>query len=94
MNIRNKILVDFYLEDGCSQEEGEVNTSWKPINFSIYSTLFIELIGDAIAEWLSENTIENDIAYEVIFAHVVEHDGGGAVVGEHFEQIHQESQCM
>jgi len=31
MAIRNKIKVDFYLEDGCSQEEGEVSISWQPI---------------------------------------------------------------
>ncbi len=94
MGIRNKIRVEFYLEDGCSQEEGEVNTSWQTVNFSIYSDLFTAMIGEAIAEWLGDNTIEKDTMYEVIFAHVVEHDGGGAVMGEHFDPIYKEIQIM
>ena len=94
MNIRNKIKVDFYLEDGCSQEAGEANTSWQPINFAIYNILFIGLINEAIEEWLNDNTIKKHVMYEVIFAHVVERDGVGAVMGEHFEPIYQESKAM
>jgi len=90
--IRNKIRVEFFLEDGCSQEEGEVGTSWQPINFSIYSSLFIDLITEAIDEWLSENTVNVHVTHEVIFAHVIEHDGGGAVVGEFFDPIYEETQ--
>jgi len=41
---KNKILVDLWLEDGCSKEDGEVAVSWHPINFSIYSTLFPDMI--------------------------------------------------
>lgn len=94
MSIRNKIKVDFFLEDGCSQEDEEVSTHWQPINFSIYSSLFPELIEDAMNEWLSENTMKKHYIYEVIFAHVVERDGGGALLGEHFEPIYQESQSL
>ena len=94
MAIRNKIKVDFFLEDGCSQDEGEASTRWKPINFEIYSELFPELISLAIDEWLSENMIAKHVVYEVIFAHVVERDGGGAVLGEYFEPIYQEKQSL
>ena len=94
MGVRNKIKVDFYLEDGCSQEEGEANVSWQPINFSIYSDIFIDLISEATDQWLSENTIEKNMVYEVIFAHEIERDGGGAVVGEYFEPIYIEQQTM
>jgi hypothetical protein len=87
MSISNKILVTFFLEDGCSQEEGEVSVSWVPINFSIYSPLFHEMVDIAVGEWLSDNKLD-DLVYEVIFSHVVEFDGGGAVVGEYFEPIH------
>lgn len=94
MSIRSKIKVEFNLEDGCSQKDGEVNASWQTINFSIYSNLFIDMIDEAIAEWLSDNTIEKDTMYEVIFAHVVDHDSAGAVIGEHFEPIYKEMQVM
>ncbi|MCP5008301.1 MAG: hypothetical protein GY941_30860 [Planctomycetes bacterium] len=89
--IRNKIKVDFFVEDGCSQDEGEASSHWQPINFAIYSELFPELIQEAIDEWLHANTIAEHTAYEVIFAHVIEQDGGGAVLGEHFEPIYTES---
>lgn len=92
--IRNKILVNLYLEDGCTQEDGEVNISWLPINFAIYSDLFQELIQTSIDAWLGENEVENNFMYEVIFAHVVEHDGAGAVTSEYFEPIYHERQGL
>jgi hypothetical protein len=92
--IRNKIKVDFFVEYGCLQSDGEANANWQPINFSIYSELFPQLINEAIDQWLSDNTIGNNVLCEVIFAHVIERDGGGAVVGEYFEPIHTETQSM
>ena len=92
--IRNKIKVEFLLEDGCSQGEGEVNSRWEPINFSIYSELFIGLITDAIDEWLSVNTVRKNVVYEVIFAHTIDQDAGGAILGEYFEPVHTETQSM
>lgn len=92
MTIRNKIKIDFHLEDGCDQEKGETYTQWEPLNFSIYNPLFYDLIGEAIDSWLDENTIAKNYRYEVIFSHVIEMDGAGAVTSEYFEQIHQESQ--
>lgn len=92
MNIRNKIKVDFHLEDGCKQEDGEANVEWQPINFSIYDPLFYELVGEAVDSWLDENTIVKHFRYEVIFAHVIERDGAGAVHSEYFEKVYQESQ--
>jgi hypothetical protein len=94
VSIRNKIKVDFFVEDGCSQGEGEASSHWQPINFAIYSELFPEIIQHAIDEWLSENMIAKNVVYEVIFAHTVEHDGGGAVLGEYFEPIYQETQSI
>lgn len=90
--IRNKIRVSFFLFEGCSQEDGEVSAHWEPINFQIYSKLFPDLIQDAIDEWLADNTITHDRKHEVIFSHVVDRDGAGAVVGEYFEPIWHESQ--
>ena len=87
MAISNKIVVHFYLEDGCSQKDGEVSISWKPMNFMIYSELFPELIQIAIDAWLSDNELAVNTVHEVIFAHVVEHDGAGAVTCEYFEPI-------
>lgn len=86
----NKMLVDLWLEAGCSQEEGEVSISWRPINFSIYSDLFQDMIRGAVDEWLAENKLPTEQRYELIFRHVVDHDGGGAVLDEHFELIHEE----
>ena len=94
MAIRNKIIVNFFVEDGCSQEKGEASSHWRPVNFDIYSELFPELIQLAIDEWLEDNTIRKNVVYEVIFAHVIEHDGGGADLGEYFEPIHQETDSM
>lgn len=87
----NKIIVEFFLEEGCKQELGEVNISWNPINFGIYNDLFIDLIKEAIDEWLSEHTLRTYLHYEVIFKHVVEHDGAGACAGEYFEPIYSET---
>tara|TARA_R110000737_G_C14334487_1_gene442117 strand:- start:358 stop:636 length:279 start_codon:yes stop_codon:yes gene_type:complete len=88
--MKNKIIVNFSLEEDCSQEEGEVSIMWQPINFMIYSTVFHEIIDISIADYLSDNLIEHWAAYEVIFQHIVEHDGAGAVTSEYFEPIHSE----
>ena len=92
MSIRNKIKVNFHREDGGSKDE--VSTCWCPVNFDIYSSVFFELIDLAISDWLSDNEVGKNIVYEVIFAHVVERDGGGALVGEYFEPFHVETQSM
>lgn len=94
MTIRNKVKVIFFVEDGCKQEDDEASAHWETINFSIYHELFPALIQEAIDQWLIENTIEQHVTYEVIFAHEIERDGGGAVVGEWFEAIHTEKQIM
>ena len=90
MSIRNKIKVIFYLEDGCTQEADEVSSHWSPINFEIYSDLFPDLIQEAIGDWLSENTVDENYIHEVIFAHDIDYDGGGAVTGEWFVPIYHE----
>ena len=90
--IRNKVRVNLLLEKDCSQDEGETAVSWSPINFDVYSDLFPDIIILAVDEWLSENRIEYDVLYEIIFAHCIEHDGGGAVVGEYFDPIYNECQ--
>ena len=87
--IKNKILVHFHLEEGCSQDAGEVSAQWIPINFAIYHPLFIELIQMAIDEWLGEHEVENFERHEVIFSHEIEHDGG-AVTSEYFTPITHE----
>ena len=91
--IRNKIKVCFFVEDGCKQEDDEASAHWEPINFQIYSSLFPELIQEAIDQWLVDNEIGSSVTHEVIFAHVVERDRGGAVVGEHFEPVLHEQQA-
>ena len=88
MSVRNKIIVSIHLDDDCSQEDGEVSISWKPINFMIYSTLFPEIIELSVDDWLSDRTIKKGLLYEVIMQHRVEHDGAGAVMGEYFEAIY------
>ena len=73
--ITNKVRVTFFLEEGCKQEDEEVQIEWTPINFSIYSNLFPDLIYEAAWEWLNEVKLTPNILHEVLFAHVVEHDG-------------------
>ena len=80
---KHKVLVDLWLAAGCSQDEDEVLISWKPINFSIYSDLFQDLVYDAVNEWLSENKLRHETDYELILAHVHEDE-----VTEYFEVIH------
>lgn len=92
MTIRNKISVCFFVEDGCSQAEDEASAHWEPINFKIYDDLFLDLIKEAIADWLAENEIGEGITHEVIFAHCIERDGAGAVMGEYFEPVLHERQ--
>ena len=84
----NLVLVNLFLEEGCSQEEGEVSIFWKPINFMIYSELFSELIYEGISEYLESHKISFDRRVELIMCHVVERDAGGAVHTEYFEPIH------
>jgi len=92
MSIRNKVLVKIYLEDGCKQEDDEVSICWVPVNFLVYSNLFQELIDNAVDDWLSENKLCHGYLHELILAHEVERDGGGAITGESFEIIHHEAQ--
>ena len=93
MTIRNKIKVEFFLEQGCSQDKDEVSVRWSTINFDIYSDLFVDMIQEAVAEWLDENRIAENVIHEVIFAHVMEHDGL-SVHAEYFEPIYSETQCI
>lgn len=88
MSIRNKVLVSLFLEEGYKQEDDEVTTSWRPLNFDIYSDLFPDLIQEAVDQWLMDNTLTVNVAHEVIFAHAVVHNG--AVADEHFEPIYHE----
>lgn len=90
--IRNKVLVCFYVENGCNQDKGEASAEWTPVNFPIYDELFLEMIRDAIDEWLDQNVIRKNTRYEVIFAHVIERDGAGAVTSEYFEPVSLEHQ--
>lgn len=83
----NLILVYAYLESGCSQQEGEVLVSWKPINFMIYSPLFQSMAEEAAAEWLGSFTMEPEKKYEAIFMHKIESDGAGAILGEYFSRV-------
>ena len=92
MSIKNKILVRLFLEDGCEQENDEVSVSWQPINFAIHCGLFQGLIDDAVCEWLSDNNVGQQCVHEIIFSHCVEHDGGGALLGEYFEPVLHECQ--
>lgn len=85
--IKNKVIVNFFLESGCSQEDDEVSTRWHPINFQIYDDQFVDLIREAISEWLDEHIIAHEVPHEVIFAHVIERDGVGAVTSEYFEPV-------
>lgn len=90
---KNKVLVSLWLEDGCSQDEGEVTRSWHPINFSLYSGLFQDMVYEAVDNWLSDNTMRVEIEYELIFQHIREHDVGGALTDEYFEILHVE-ECL
>lgn len=83
----NLVLVHLWLEDGCSQDDGEVSIHWKPVNFMIYSDMFPSMIYEAVAEYLSEITLLHEDLKEVLFRHVVERDGAGAVLGEWFEPV-------
>lgn len=91
MTISNKVIVTFWLDSGCSQEDGEVSIAWQPVNFAIYDRLFVDLIYEAADEWLSENTLKSEVPYEVLFKHVMEHDGAGACHSEYFSPISEES---
>ena len=91
MSITNKVIATFILRNDCSQDDDEVERYWRPL-FDIYDSLFIDLINEAIMEWLSENTLKPEYAYEVIFAHRRENDGAGAVTAEYFEPIYSEFQ--
>ena len=84
---KNKMLVNLWLDQGCSQKDGEVSISYAPINFLIHSPLFIDMINEAVAAWLSENEIPNEHDCELIFQHVIEHDGAGATHTEYFELL-------
>lgn len=88
--MENLILVHAHLEDGCSQADGEVMVSWKPINFMIYSPLFQGMATDAADEWLSTFTMEPETHYEAVFKHVVESDGAGAIHSEYFARVEME----
>jgi hypothetical protein len=80
----NIVLVHLHLEEGCSQDEDEVDIQWKPVNFMVYSDLFQDMIYEAVDEYLSDITLKTNEFREVMFKHIVDRDGGGAVLGEWF----------
>ena len=90
MAIANKVIATVFLEDGCKQDDDEVSMHWRPINFDIYSELFPELITTSIYEWLSDRTLQINEVHELIMAHEVERDGGGAVTAEWFKVINHD----
>lgn len=92
MNIRNKVIATIYLDDGCSQDDGEASISWRPVNFDIYNELFPDLIIEAVNEWLLSKRLIVNMSYELILAHEIDRDKGGAVLGESFVVIHDELQ--
>lgn len=83
----NLVLVHLWLEDGCSQAAGEVDIRWQPVNFMIYSKMFPDMVYEAIEEYLGQTTLRHECLKEVMLRHVVERDGGGAVLGEWFEPV-------
>lgn len=82
--ISNKVLVNAFLDGG------DFEYNWTPINFSIYSGLFHELVELAVDDWFEDTNIKSGYQYEIIFKHIIERDAGGAVTGEYFEPIYQE----
>jgi hypothetical protein len=92
--VKNKILVNLFLEDGCKQDDSEVNISWKPINFEIHSRLFPEIIDTSIDGWLSDNELIHGFAYELIMTHIMESDGCGVVSAEYFEVTSVEKEVI
>lgn len=92
MAISNKVLVTIFLEEGHKQDDDEYDARWRPINFDIYNPLFLDLVDEAISNWLGDHQLKHNHAYEILFKHIVEHDGGGAVTSEYFEPIHHETQ--
>lgn len=86
----NIVLVQLHLEEGCSQDAGEVSIAWKPVNFMIYSELFPEMIYEAVAEYLDAIRLKPYDVIEVFFRHVVDRDGAGAVLGEWFAPTQME----
>lgn len=86
--MKNKVLVNLWRPFGCTMDE--VDVSWRPVNFDIYSNLFPEMIEEAAQEWLSENEIQYDALVEIIFVHESEMDRGGALLNEYFTPIHIE----
>ena len=63
MGVSNKILVNLFLAKGCSKKDEEVETSWSPINFMIYSDIFYDMVNDFISEWIEENEMEEGVNY-------------------------------
>ena len=74
-----------------SNAKEEVDISWRPINFSIYSNLFAGMAEEAADQWISENDLPIEKQVEVFFEHIVEHDGAGAVMSEYFRPFHSET---
>jgi len=85
MNIKNKVIVNLWLEDGCKQSEDEVSISWHPINFSIFSKLFQDMVYEGVDEWLSIHNLRTERRYELIMEHIIED-----ATTEHFQVIHKE----
>ena len=85
--MKNIAEVHFWLESGCSQDDGEVSMMWQPLNFMIYSPLFQDMIEEFSEEWLGDNRLEVETEYRVLVEHVVEYDGAGALMAEYFQQM-------
>lgn len=92
MSIKNKVVVNLWLEDDCDKDTDGPIIHWSPMNFSIYNKLFIDMIYETVDQWVSENEMITEKQYELILQHIVEYDGAGACTGEHFEILNVEKE--
>lgn len=91
--MRNKVLATFYqdCDESNVNSDNEVESSWTPINFTIYKDEFPAMIKNAMEKWIKDVGIERKTAYEVIFVHVIV-VFMGAITDEYFEPLFVESQ--
>lgn len=86
--IKNKVIATVFWGDrGGSKDDATI--SWHPINFSIYSDLFQEIVLMAVTEWIEDSDLQPEVQYELILEHSTHRDGGGAVYHESFQVMYE-----
>lgn len=90
MTIETKLLINFYIQDGCDPKE-EVEVKIQTVNHCINIEDF-ELIQMAVDDYIEESNLRINVHYEALFLKVAEFDSDTYSTNYRYEFVKQQSE--